>query len=317
MQTTTVVPADVEAFGRAHSDVADQLESACSAADPAAAEMPAAYGAVGSVFTDAVAQFNSSLKASGHQLADQYRALAGALDATGKNYTTMDHNNAAAVKTAAATNGTGNTPTGPDDRIVGDPPDGRTPTVQAAGFDRGGPPLDTPPAQPGQPPPTPTGSQPFLPAYEQSLGAPPAPQAPAATPTPGQPAPQPFLPAWQQAISTPPAPTKPPAVPMPSGGTPPVPPTPKPFGDCFHDHMVPDLGEHMVSDGFSNGMAGMLAGATGGAVVTPEVGGAGGIPGAVLGFVGGFAKGAFEAPLKAAGKGLADCTIDAAEQAGQ
>lgn len=134
MQTTTVVPADVEAFGHGHSEVADQLESACSVADSATAAMPAAYGAVGSVFTDAVAQFSASLKASGHQLADQYRALAGALTATCQNYTTMDHDNAAAVKRAAANNGANNTPAGPDDGIVGDQSNG-TPVVQAAGYD--------------------------------------------------------------------------------------------------------------------------------------------------------------------------------------
>lgn len=137
MQSTTVVPADVEAFGRGHSDVADQLETACSAADPAMAAMPAAYGAVGAVFADAVAQFGVSLKASAHQLADQYRAMAGALTATGKNYTSMDQHNAAVVE-AAAKNGA-DTPARPDHRIMGDQSGAGTPTIRAAGFGRGGP----------------------------------------------------------------------------------------------------------------------------------------------------------------------------------
>jgi hypothetical protein len=70
----------------------------------------------------------------------------------------------------------------------------------------------------------------------------------------------------------------------------------------------------MVSDGFEGGLTGALAGASGGAALTPEAGGLGALPGGVLGFVGGFAKGAFEAPIKAAGKGALDCGIDEAAQ---
>jgi hypothetical protein len=166
---------------------------------------------------------------------------------------------------------------GLDDTVVnGRPAD--APLVQAVGFGQGGAPLDPPPGV-----------------------------------SSGGSSPQPFLPTWQEAVAAPPGPPQPaPAVPLPAGGSPPGPP--QPFGDCFHDHMVPDLGEHMVSDGFEGGLTGALAGASGGAVLTPEVGGAGGIPGGVLGFVGGFAKGAFEAPIKAAGKGAAHCLIDEAGQ---
>jgi hypothetical protein len=189
-----------------------------------------------------------------------------------------------------------------DDTIVGGQPAG-TPLVQAAGFGPGGAPLDPAPAP--APPPNQPGTSPFLPTWEQSLVQPPGSPAP----TPAGPPSQPFLPTWQQAIVAPPAPPRPaPAVPLPADTPPPPPPVP--FGDCFHDHMVPDLGQHMVSDGFEGGLTGALAGGTGGAALTPEVLGAGGIPGAVLGFVGGFAKGAFEAPIKAAGKSAADCLID-------
>jgi hypothetical protein len=174
---------------------------------------------------------------------------------------------------------------GLDDTIVDGQPAG-TPLVQAAGFGRGGAPLD--------PGPTPV---------------PPQPQPPA--PTPGGSPPQPFLPAWQQALTGPPAPPQPaPPILLPAGGSPP--PPPPPLGQCVKQRVVPDLGKHMVSDGFADGLAGGLGGATGGAIVTPELGGAGGIPGFVLGFVGGFAKGAFEAPIKETGKGLFDCLADKA-----
>jgi hypothetical protein len=197
-----------------------------------------------------------------------------------------------------------------DDTIVGGQPTG-TPVVQAAGFGPGGAPLDPAPAP--APPPNQPGTSPFLPTWEQSMVQPPGPPPQPPAPTPGGPPSPPFLPTWQQAMAAPPAPPRPaPSVPLPAGGSPPPPPVP--FGDCFHDHMVPGLGEHMVSDGFEGGLTGALAGATGGAALTPEVGGAGGIPGGVLGFVGGFAKGAFEAPIKAAGKGAADCLIDEADQ---
>jgi hypothetical protein len=170
-----------------------------------------------------------------------------------------------------------------DDTIVGGQPV-RTPVVRAAGFGAGGAPLDTAPAQPQPPAPAPGGSPP-----------------------------QPFLPAWQQALTSPPAAPPPaPPLPLPAGGSPP-PPRP-PLGQCVRQRVVPDLGRHMISDGFSDGLAGGLGGATGGAIVTPELGGLGGIPGFVLGFVGGFAKGAFEAPIKETAKGLFDCLKDEAGQ---
>jgi hypothetical protein len=200
---------------------------------------------------------------------------------------------------------------GLDDTIVGGRPAG-TPLVQAAGFGQGGAPLDPAPA-PAPLPPNQPGTAPFLPAWEQSVGVPPGsqPQPPALAP--GGSPPQPFLPTWQQAMAAPPAPPRPvPPVPLPAGGSPPPPPVP--FGDCFHNQMVPGLGEHMVSDGFEGGLTGALAGASGGAALTPEAGGLGALPGGVLGFVGGFAKGAFEAPIKAAGKGALDCGIDEAAQ---
>jgi len=174
-----------------------------------------------------------------------------------------------------------------DDTIVDGQPAG-TPLVQAAGFGRGGAPLDTAPAP-----------------------VPPQPQPPEATP--GGSPPQPFLPAWQQALTGQPGPPQSaPPLPLPAGGSPP--PPPPPLGQCVKQKVVPDLGKHMVSDGFADGLAGGLGGATGGAIVTPELGGAGGIPGFVLGFVGGFAKGAFEAPIKQTGKGLFDCLADEAGQ---
>jgi hypothetical protein len=166
---------------------------------------------------------------------------------------------------------------GLQDPIVDGQPAG-TPLVEAVGFGLGGAALDPAPAV-----------------------------------TSGGSSPQPFLPTWQQSLAAPPAPPQPgPAVGLPAGGSPPPPPLP--FGDCFHNHMVPGLGEHMVSDGFEGGLTGALSGATGGAALTPEAGGFGALPGSVLGFVGGFAKGAFEAPIKAAGKSAADCVI---EEAGQ
>jgi hypothetical protein len=185
------------------------------------------------------------------------------------------------LKTAPAIAGGENASPSPDDTIVGGPGAG-SPLVQAAGFGQGGaPPL--------------------------------SPQTPSPSPSPPQPQPQPFLPAWQQAITGgPPPPGAPPAVPMPAGGSPP--PPPPSFGDCFHDHMVPNLGEHMVSDGFESGLTGALAGATGGAALTPEIGGLGGLPGGVLGFVGGFSKGVIYTPLKIAGKSAAECLIDEADQ---
>ena len=158
--------------------------------------------------------------------------------------------------------------------------------------------------------PPPPGPQPFLPQWQQAVTAPAgAPPPPAAPPPPG---PQPFLPQWEQAVTGASGAPPPPAAPMPAGGSPP--PPPPPLGQCVEQRVKPDLGKHMVSDGFSNGLAGGLAGAAGGAALTPEVGGAGGIPGFVLGFVGGFAKGAFEAPFKETGKGLFDCLT---EEAGQ
>jgi hypothetical protein len=114
-----------------------------------------------------------------------------------------------------------------DDTIV----DGQragTPLVQAAGFGRGGAPLDPGPAP-----------------------VPPQPQPPA--PAPGGSPPQPFLPAWQQALTGPPAPPPPaPPVSLPAGGSPPPPP-PQPLGQCVRQRVVPDLGKHMVSDGLRTG----------------------------------------------------------------
>jgi hypothetical protein len=193
---------------------------------------------------------------------------------------------------------------------------------QMAGFGKGGPPLDRSPTPPQPAPPAPAapappgpgpGPNPFLNQWEQDMTAPPAPQTPASPiPAPPGPAPQPFLNQWQQQMVGPaPPPPQAPVVSMPSGGSPPPPP---PLGQCVQQKVVPDVGKHMIADGFSDALAGGLAGAVGGAVVTPEVGGAGGLPGFVLGFVGGFAKGAFEAPIKETGKGLLDCL---AEEAGQ
>jgi hypothetical protein len=201
----------------------------------------------------------------------------------------------AAGQQAAAGGGPGPTPgapspavpSSPDDVIVGN---GNGPHIQMVDH--------TTPAP--QPSPTPQiGPFPVPPQVAQAAGPPPASAAP-----------NPFLNQYQQSLTTSAPPSAGP--PMPSYQSPPPPPPP-PFGQCVSDKVKPDLGKHMISDGFSSGLAGMLAGATGGAVITPEVGGAGGIPGGVLGFVGGFAKGAFEAPIKETLKGVADC---AGERAG-
>ena len=163
-----------------------------------------------------------------------------------------------------------------DDKIVAGRPGGRA-VFEAAGFGPGGAPLEP---------------------------------APSPAPPPSEPGPTPFLPTWQQAMTAAPSPAPAPPVPLPAGGSPA--PSPESFGDCFHDHMVPDLGEHMVSDGFADASTGMIGGAVAGAGLTPEGLGIGAVPGGVLGFVGGFAKGAFDAPIKAAGKGAADCLLEEA-----
>ena len=68
----------------------------------------------------------------------------------------------------------------------------------------------------------------------------------------------------------------------------------------------------MVSDGFADASTGMIGGR--GSWRRPDTGRARyrGGSGGVLGFVGGFTKGAFEAPIKAAGKGAADCLLEEA-----
>ena len=177
-------------------------------------------------------------------------------------------------------------PMSPDDVIVGNP---TGPHIQMVDTHTGPSPAPSPSPQ--------IGPFPVPPQVAAAAGPPPQ---------------NPFLDQYQQSLTGAGAPPAAPPPPMPAYQSPPPPPPP-PFGQCVSEKVKPDLGKHMVSDGFESALTGALAGGTTGAALTPEALGAGGIPGAVLGFVGGFAKGAFEAPIKETLKGVGDC---AAERAG-
>jgi len=101
VSTLKVLPADLAASSEGHREVAGQIDSALDTEAPVVAAMPAAYGAVGVVFTSAIDRFEASLTGTGSALAGDYRRMSDALNIASASYQRVDQASEAAVARSA------------------------------------------------------------------------------------------------------------------------------------------------------------------------------------------------------------------------